>query len=128
MVTHAQEFRLLADVEMVPQVLLIGSFIQPIDEILQQFTSTIGGNLMAYLNASFAKKLSAMIRGVEYKGKIIQPEGFLVVVTIYQIVILTLLHGQDHHIIGDKSKEYLSVRFAYALGFFNALKFIFFLM
>ena len=93
MVTHAQEFGLLADVEMVPQVLLIGSFIQPIDEILQQFTSTVGCNLMAYLNASFAKKLSAMIRGVEHKGEVIQTEGFLIVVTGNKIVRVELLHS-----------------------------------
>ena len=92
MVAHAQEFRLFADIEVIPQVLLIGSFIQPIDEILQQFAGTIGCNLMAYLNASFAKKLSAMIRGMEHKGKIIQAEGFFIIVTVHQIVLLTLLH------------------------------------
>ena len=92
MIAHAQALRLLADVEMVPQVLLIGSFIQPIDEILQQFTCTIGCDLMANLYAGLAEKISATIRGVEHKGKIIQAEGFLVVVTVHQIVFLTLLH------------------------------------
>ena len=42
MIGHADTFRLFADVEVVPQILLIGSFIQPIDEILQQFAGTIG--------------------------------------------------------------------------------------
>ena len=54
-VTHAQEFRLLADVEVVPQVLLIGSIIQTIDEILQQFTCTIRCNLVTDLYVGFAK-------------------------------------------------------------------------
>ena len=128
MVAHTKEFGLLTDVEMIPQVLLIGSFIQAIDEVLQQFTGTVGCNLVNDLNACLSKKLSAMIRGMEHKGKIIQPKGFLVVVTVHQVIILALLHGQDHHIIGDEGKEYLSIRFAYTLGFFNALKFIFFLM
>jgi hypothetical protein len=113
---------------MIPQILLVGSFVQAIDKILQQFAGTIGCNLMADVNSSFAKEFSAMIWGVEHKGEIIQAEGFLVVVTVHQIVFLTLLHRKDHHIIGDKCKEYLSVRFAYTLGFFDALKFIFFLM
>lgn len=79
MVAHAQEFRLFADVEVVPQVLLIGSFIQLIDEILQQFAGTIGCNLMANLYSGFTKELSAMIRGMEHKGKIIQAEGFFII-------------------------------------------------
>ena len=112
MVTHTKKFGFLTDVEMIPQVLLIRIFIQPIDEVLQQFAGTVGCNLVADLYSGFAKKLSAMIRGVEHKGKIIQPEGFLVVVTVHQVVFLTLLHRKDHHIIGDKSKEYLSARFA----------------
>lgn len=99
MVTHAQKFGLFADVEMVPQVLLIGSFIKPIDEVLQQLAGTIGCNFMANLYASLAKKLSTMIWGVEHKGEIIQAEGFLVVITIHQVVFLTLLHGQDHDVI-----------------------------
>ena len=83
MVTHTQKFRLLADIEMITQILLVGSFVQAIDKILQQFAGTIGCNLVANLYSGFAKKLSTMIRGVEHKGKIIQPEGFLVVVTIH---------------------------------------------
>ena len=83
MVAHAQEFRLLTNVEMIPQVLLIGSIIQTIDEILQQFTCTIGCNLMADLNACFAKKFSAVIHCMEYEGKIIQAEGFLVVIAVH---------------------------------------------
>ena len=71
MVAHAQEFRLFADVEVVPQILLIGSFIQPIDEILQQFAGTIGCDFMTNLYAGLAKKFSAVIRSVEHKGKII---------------------------------------------------------
>ena len=86
MIAHAQELRLLTDIEVVTKILLIGSIIQTIDEILQQFTCTIGCNFMADLNASFAKKLSAMIRGMEYKGEVIQTECFLVVVTSYQII------------------------------------------
>ena len=92
MIAHAKEFRLFADVEVVSQVLLIGSFVQPIDEVLQQFTGTIGCNLMNDLNTRLAKKLSAMIWGVEHKGEIIQAEGFLIIVTVHQVIILTLLH------------------------------------
>ena len=99
MVTHAQKFRLFADVEVVPQVLLIGSFIQAIDEVLQQFTGTIGCNLMNDLNTHLAKKLFAMIWGVEHKGEIIQAEGFLIIVTVHQVIILALLHGQDYYVI-----------------------------
>ena len=55
MVAHAQKFRLLADVEVVAQILLIGSFVQTIDKILQQFTGTIGCNLVADLDSGFAK-------------------------------------------------------------------------
>ena len=83
---------------------------------------------MADLYSGFAKKFSTMIRGVEHKGKIIQPEGFLVVVTVHQVVFLTLLHRKDHHIIGDKSKEYLSVRFTYTLCFLDAPQLIPFLV
>ena len=93
MITHAKEFRLLADVKMISQILLIGSFIQPIDEILQQFAGTIGRNLMADMNSSFAKEFSAMIRGVEHKGEVIQTEGFLIVVTGNKIVRVELLHS-----------------------------------
>ena len=53
MVAHAQEFRLFADVEVVPQILLIGSFIQAIDEISKKFTSSIRCNLVADLNSGF---------------------------------------------------------------------------
>ena len=120
MVTHAKEFRLLADVEMVPQILLVRGFIQTVDKILKQFTGTIGCNLVANLYSGFTKKFSAMIRGMEHKGKIIQPEGFLIIVSVHQVIILALLHGQDHHIIGDKGKEYLSIRFAYPLRFLDA--------
>jgi hypothetical protein len=35
MVAHSQEFGFLTDIEVIPQVLLIGSIIQTIDEILQ---------------------------------------------------------------------------------------------
>ena len=83
MVAHAQEFRLFADIEVIPQVLLIGSFIQPIDEILQQFAGTIGCDFMANLYAGLAKKFYAVIRSVEHKGKIIQAEGFLVVIAVH---------------------------------------------
>ena len=50
---------------------------------------------MADLNTCFTKKRSAMIRGVEYKGKIIQSEGFLVVVTGNKIVRVELLHSYN---------------------------------
>ena len=93
MVAHSQEFWFLTDIEVIPQVLLIGSLVQTIDEILQQFAGTIGCNLMADLNASFAKKFSAMIRGMEYKGEVIQTEGFLIVVTGNKIVRVELLHS-----------------------------------
>ena len=83
MVTHAKEFRLLADVEMVPQILLVRGFIQTVDKILKQFTGTIGCNLVANLYSGFTKKFSAMIRGMEHKGKIIQAEGFLVVIAVH---------------------------------------------
>ena len=112
MVTHAKEFRLLADVEMVPQILLVRGFIQTVDKILKQFTGTVRSYLVNDLNTRLAEEFSTTVRGVEHKGKIIQPEGFLVVVTVHQIVFLTLLHRKDHHIIGDKSIEYLSARFA----------------
>ena len=128
MVAHAQELRLLADIEMVPQILLVKGFIQTVDKILKQFTGAIGCNLVADLYSGFAKKFSTMIRSVEHKGKIIQPEGFLVVVTVHQIVFLALLHGQDHHIVGDKGKEYLSVRLTYTLCFLDALQLVRFLM
>lgn len=83
MITHTQEFGFLTDIEAIPQVLLIGSFIQPIDEILQQFAGTIGCDFMANLYAGLAKKFSAVIRSVEHKGKIIQAEGFLVVIAVH---------------------------------------------
>ena len=35
MVAHAKKFRLFTDVEVIPQILLIGSIVQTIDEILQ---------------------------------------------------------------------------------------------
>ena len=69
-----------------------------------------------------------MIRSMEHKGEIVQPEGFLVVVAVHQVVFLTLLHRKDHHIIGDKGKEYLSVRFAYPLCFLDAPQFVLFLV
>ena len=81
MVAHSQEFWFLTDIEVIPQVLLIGSLVQTIDEILQQFAGTIGCNLMADMNTCFVKKFSATIRSMEYKGKIIQAESFFVVVT-----------------------------------------------
>ena len=96
MITHAQKFGLFADVEMITQILLIGSFVQTINEILKKFAGAIGCNLMDNLNTSFAKKLSAMVRGMEHKGEIIQPESFLVVVAVHQVIILALLHGQDY--------------------------------
>ena len=86
MVAHSQEFWLLTDVEMIPQVLLIGSFVQTIDEILQQFTSTIRCDLMADLNAAFGKEFSTMIKSMEYKGEIIKMESFFVIVAGNKIV------------------------------------------
>ena len=67
MVAHTKEFGLLTDVEMIPQVLLVGSFVQTVDKILKELAGTIGCNFMTDANASFAKKFSAMIRGMEYK-------------------------------------------------------------
>ena len=93
MVAHSQEFWFLTDIEVIPQILLIGSLVQTIDEILQQFAGTIGCNLMGDLNTGLAKKFSAMSRGVEYKGKIIKAEGFLIVVTGNKIVRVELLHS-----------------------------------
>ena len=55
MVTHTQEFRLFADIEMISQILLIGGFVQTINKVLKQFAGPIGCNLMADLNSSFAK-------------------------------------------------------------------------
>ena len=80
MITHSQKLGFFTDVEMIPQVLLIGSIIQTIDEILQQFAGAIGCNLVADLNSAFGKKFSATIRSMEYKGEIVQTEGFVVVV------------------------------------------------
>ena len=40
-----------------------------------------------------------MIRGVEHKGEVIQTEGFLVVVTINQIIRMSLLHGQNYYAV-----------------------------
>ena len=37
MIAESQKFRFFTDVEMIPQVLLIRSFIQTINEILQHF-------------------------------------------------------------------------------------------
>ena len=128
MVTHTKKFGFLTDIEMVPQILLVRGFIQTIDEVLQQFTSTIGCNLVANLYSGFTKKFSAMIRGMDHKGKIIQPEGFLIIVSVHQVIILALVHGQDHHIIGDKGKEYLSARFAYTLYFLDAPQLVSFFM
>lgn len=69
MVAHAKEFRLLTDIEMIPQVLLIGRFIQTVDKILKQIAGAIGCNLIANLDSCFAKKFSAMLRCVEHEGK-----------------------------------------------------------
>ena len=113
---------------MITQVLLIGILIQTIDKILKQFTGAIGCNLVADVNASFAKKLSAMIWSMEHKREIIQAEGFFVVVTGSKIVRVELLHSQNYHIIGDKSKEYLSVFLAYPLSLFNAPQLVSFIM
>jgi len=85
MVAHSQEFGFLTDIEVITQVLLIGSFIQTIDKILLQFTSTIGCNLMNDLNIRLAKEFSAMIRSIEHKGEIVLAEGFLIV-PIYSFV------------------------------------------
>ena len=113
---------------MITQVLLIGILIQTIDKILKKFTCTIGCNLVADVNASFAKKLSAMIRSMEHKREIIQAEGFLIIITGSKIVRVKLLHSQNYHIIGDKSKEYLSVFLAYPLSLFNAPQFVRFIV
>ena len=128
MVTHTQKFRLFADVKMIPQVLLVRRFIQAVDKILKQFAGTIGCNLVDDLYTGSAKKLSAMIRGMEHKGEIIQAEGLFVVVTVHQVIILALLHGQDHHVVGDKRKEDPSVRLTDPLCFFNAQQLVLFLM
>ena len=83
MVAHTKEFGLLTDVEMIPQVLLIGSFIQAIDEVLKKFTGTVRCDLVADLNACFSKKFSTMIWGVEHKGEIIQAEGLFIVIAVH---------------------------------------------
>ena len=83
MIAHAQEFRFLTDVEMIPKVLLIGRIIQTVDQILQQLACSISCYFVANLYPGLTKKFSAVIHGMENKGKIIQPEGFLVVVAIH---------------------------------------------
>ena len=128
MIAHTQEFRFLADVEVVSKILLIGSIVQTVYKILKQFAGTIGCNLMADLNAGFAQKLSATIRGVEHKGEIIQTEGFFVVIAVHQIVILTLLHSQDHHIVGDERKEDFSVFLSHPFRFLDAPQLVRFLV
>ena len=69
MVTHTKKFGFLTDIEMVPQILLVRGFIQTVDQILKQLTGAVRCNLVADLNASFAKKLSTMIWSMEYEGK-----------------------------------------------------------
>ena len=120
MVTHAKEFRLLADIEMISQILLIGSFVQAVDQILKKFTGAVRSYLVNDLNTRLTEEFSSTVRGVEHKGEIIQPEGLFVVATVHQVVFLALLHRNDHHIIGDEGKEYFFVLFAYTLCFLDA--------
>ena len=120
MVAHTEKFRLFADIEMIAQVLAICVIVKAVDQILQQFAGTVGGNLVADSDSGFAQKRSAVIDGMEDKGEIIQPEGFFIIVAMDQIVFLTLLHGKDDDVIGDKSKENLALGFAHPLCFLNA--------
>ena len=83
MVTHAKEFRLLADVEMISQILLIGSFVQAVDQILKKFAGAVRSYLVNDLNTRLAEEFSTTVRGVEHKGEIIQTEGFLVVIAVH---------------------------------------------
>ena len=68
---------------MIPQILLVGSFVQPIDEVLQKFTGAIGCNFMTDVGTTLCQKIPAMIHCVEHKGKILQAEGFLVVIAVH---------------------------------------------
>ena len=99
MVTHAKEFRFLADIEMIPQILPIRSIVQTVHKILQQFTGSVGCDFTSNLNACFCQKLSAMIDCMEHEGEIVQTESCFVVMAVYQVVALALLHGQDHDIV-----------------------------
>lgn len=68
---------------MITKILLIGSFIHTIDEILKKLTGTVSCNLVADLNSRFGEEFSAIIRSVEYEREIIRAESFLIVVTIH---------------------------------------------
>ena len=77
MVAHTQELRLFANVEVVTQVLRIGCRVQAVNQFLKKFAGTVGGYLVADPDTGFLEKLSAVLYGMEHKGKIIQAEGFL---------------------------------------------------
>ena len=128
MVTHAQKFGFFTDVEMVSQILLIGGFVQTVDQLLKKFAGSVGCHFVTDRDAGAAKQLSAMIRGVEHKGEVLQPEGFLVVVAVHQVILLALLHGQDHYVIGDESEKDLAAGLADPLRLFDAAQLVGFLM
>lgn len=92
MITHSKEFGFLTDVEMIPQVLLIGSLVQTVDKILQQLAGTIGCYLTTNMNTGFTQLFSAMIYCMKHKRKIVKTEGLLIVVTVQKIILLALLH------------------------------------
>ena len=71
MIAHSQEFGFFTDVEMITQILLIGSFVQAVDQILKKFTGAVRSYLVNDLNTRLTEEFSSTVRGVEHKGEII---------------------------------------------------------
>lgn len=111
MVCHTKQLRLFTNVKMITKVLCIVLVTHFVDSILYQLAGSIGRNLMQYCNPAVDKQLSCSIHCVEYKGKIVEFECILVIITPGKVVSIVFQFGKKQKIIGYKSKKYLTAVF-----------------
>ena len=82
MVGHAKQFRLFTDVKVITEILRVVLFAHFVNPCRQKLACAIGCYLVQHVYAAICKKFSGSTNRMEHKRKVVEPEGFFVVITI----------------------------------------------
>ena len=122
MVAQSDAFGLFTDIVVIAQILLIAFFIHTVDHPGQKFAESVGGYLMQDPESSFLQERSRMGEGIEDEREVIQAEGLFVIIAFQQVIVMGLLHGQDHRVVGYEGEVQLPVRLADPFGLLKAFE------
>ena len=124
MIRHTKQFRLFADIKMIAEILCIILIAHFVDPCRQKLACTVGGYLVQYIYAAVCKKFSRCTDRVKHKRKVIELEGFLIIIAITEIFNVISKLCEKNKVIGNKGEEYLTVIFADTLCFADTFLFI----